>query len=71
MSKLVRNFTLRKRGETKSKDPVKVTALIYLREALLKEKYEDCAEIIATAKEFGAQDSEIRNLLEEPRRAPG
>ena len=53
------------------KHPVKLTALFYLREALLKEKYEDCAGIIAVAKEFGASDFEVQDLLEDPRRTPG
>ena len=50
--------------------PVKLTALLYLKQALLKEKYEMCADIIAIAKEFGARDYEIQNLLEDPRRNP-
>jgi len=53
-----------------NKDPVKLTALLYLREALLREQYEECAEFIATAKEFGANEFEIQNLLEDPRRMP-
>lgn len=50
--------------------PIKLTALLYLREALLEEQYEQCAEFIAIAKEFGAQEFEIQNLLEDPRRRP-
>ena len=50
--------------------PVKLTALLYLREALLEERYEECAPLIATANEFGAQPFEIRNLLEDARRIP-
>ena len=52
------------------KNPVKLTALLYLREALLFERYEVCAEIIKIAKEFGAAEIEIQNLLEDPRRMP-
>lgn len=52
------------------KDPVKLTALLYLREALFGERYEECAEIIAVAKEFGAGDFEVQDLLEDPRRHP-
>jgi hypothetical protein len=48
--------------------PVKLTALVYLKEALLNERYEECFELIQTAKEFGAQRTEIENLLEDPRR---
>lgn len=58
------------RTRRRSRDPVKLTALIYLREALINARYEDCAEFIAIAKEFGALDEEIRILLEDPRRHP-
>ncbi len=53
-----------------SQHPVKLTALTYLREALLNEVYEECAFAIQIAKEFGAQDFEVENLLEDPRRKP-
>ncbi|HTL47087.1 MAG TPA: hypothetical protein VL688_03385 [Verrucomicrobiae bacterium] len=52
------------------KHPVKLTALLYLREALLQEKYEDCADCIEIASHFGARHFEIRNILEDPRRMP-
>ena len=52
------------------RDPVKLTALLYLKEALLQERYEECSEMIAIAQEFGAFPSEIQNLLEDPRRNP-
>ena len=54
-----------------SRHPVKLTALLYLKEALIKERYEVCAELVATAREFGAADFEIAYLLEDPRRRPG
>lgn len=50
------------------RDPVKLTALLYLREALLTEKYEECREIIAIARQLGAGDFEVQNILEDPRR---
>ena len=50
--------------------PVKLTALLYLKEALLNEAYEDCPLTIEVAREFGAQEFEIQNLLEDPRRKP-
>lgn len=50
--------------------PLKLTALLMLKEALLQERYEECSEIIAIAKEFGARDFEIYYLLEDPRRKP-
>lgn len=53
-----------------SRHPVKVTALLYLKEALVDEVYEDCPLAIEIAKEFGAEEFEIQNLLEDPRRKP-
>ena len=58
------------RYRRRTRDPVKLTALIYLREALISEQYESCADFIAVAKEFGALDEEIRVLLEDLRRHP-
>lgn len=58
------------RYRRRTRDPVKLTALIYLRESLIAARYEECAEIIAIAREFGAREDEIRVLLEDPRRHP-
>ena len=55
---------------TSEKDPVKLTALLYLKEALIKERYEQCPQFIALAREFGAQNPEIDELIEDPRRMP-
>lgn len=52
------------------RDPVKLTALLYLKEALGHQRYESCKLFIAIAKEFGAFDQEIQELLEDPRRMP-
>ena len=52
------------------KHPVKLTALLYLREALLEEAFEDCPCFIQIAYEFGARDHEIESLLEDARRMP-
>lgn len=49
-----------------NQDPVKLTALLYLKEALLQEKYEECAGILEIAREFGALPVEIRIVLENP-----
>jgi hypothetical protein len=54
----------------RTRDPVKLTALLYLREALLEERYEECGEFIAVAREFGALDKEVLALLEDPKRHP-
>ena len=50
--------------------PAKVSALWALREALLQERYEDCRESVAVAREYGATEREIYYLLEDPRRKP-
>ncbi len=42
---------------------LKVTALQYLEEALAQERYEDCAELVRAAKQFGAQPNDIRVIL--------
>lgn len=42
---------------------LKQTALLYLREALRKDEYEDCAELIKNAKRFGALQAEITQLI--------
>ena len=61
----------RPRGRTvKARNPVRLTALLYLKEALLKENYEDCAQMIDIALEFGATQNEVLYLLEDPRRNP-
>jgi hypothetical protein len=53
-----------------TRDPVKLTALLYFREALLTQRYEEVPEFIRVAKEFGAMDREIEELLEDARRMP-
>ena len=69
MNPVMKSFRLgRFRGP--NMHPLKLTALLYLKEALLAEKYEDCGEIVATALEFGAERLEIQYLLEDPRRMP-
>ena len=57
-------------GGRSTRDPVRLTALLYLKEALLLERYEECREIIAIAYEFGATENEVGFLLEDPRRMP-
>ncbi|MBI3332548.1 MAG: hypothetical protein HYZ93_00455 [Candidatus Omnitrophica bacterium] len=52
------------------KDPVKLTALLYLREALTAQRYESCPSFIRVAREFGASEAEIAQLLEDARRMP-
>ncbi|MBP9733413.1 MAG: hypothetical protein KBD07_03455 [Candidatus Omnitrophica bacterium] len=59
------------RGVKSAYHPVALTSLLYLREALFREEYEKCSELIGIAREFGARESEIGYLLEDPRRVPG
>ncbi len=47
---------------------LKATSLLYFKEALLKERYEDCAELVWIAKGFGAQQSEISGVIAESNR---
>lgn len=49
--------------------PVALTALLYLQEAVRRERYEECAAHVATAQEFGAPAQEIAGVLAEPRRS--
>lgn len=42
---------------------LKVTALLYLKEALLKEEYESCDELADNARNYGAEEGEIREVL--------
>lgn len=50
--------------ETVPLHPVRLTALIYLRETLKAEIYEECAALIEIAKEFGACEEEIESVLD-------
>ncbi len=50
-------------GTTEPNDILKATALLYLEEALLKEEYELCQELIGKAEAFGAHASEIDALI--------
>jgi hypothetical protein len=52
------------------RNPVRLTALLYLKDALLEERYEDCADFISIAYEFGARETDVEALLEDPRRTP-
>ncbi len=69
MLNTIQHFNTLKRRPV-MKHPVKLTALLYLKEALLKQQYETCPELITVAKEFGAGEFEIQDLLEDPRRSP-
>ena len=43
---------------------LKVTSLQYLKEALSRERYADCAEILNVAREFGVDEDAVRKLVD-------
>lgn len=44
---------------------LKTTTLLYLKEALVKQEFEQCAQLIKTAKRFGATDADVKKVLKE------
>jgi len=44
---------------------LKLTALVYLKEALVTQKYETCQELIDTAKDLGIDSGEISAVIED------
>lgn len=48
---------------TNPDEVLKVTALVYLQEALIKQRFEDCTELIASARKFGARPDEIKDVI--------
>ncbi len=51
-------------------NPVALTALLTLKEALVREDYEICQQVIDVALEFGATQAHVFSLLEDIRRNP-
>ena len=52
----------------KSKAPdelLKTTSLLYFKEALRNQQFEQCPTLIKTAKRFGAQNADIRKVIDE------
>ncbi len=51
-------------GQAAGSDAIlKATALLYFKEALLKQEYEDCGELVEIARKFGANTSEIQAVI--------
>ena len=44
---------------------LKLTSLLYFKEALLGQRYEECAQLVEAAKGFGARQSEIGGIIAE------
>ncbi len=49
--------------EVNTDNILKMTALLYVKEALAQEEYEACPELLGLARKFGAQPNEINKLL--------
>ena len=59
-----RTNEIRRRNEALTEaHPVKLTALQYICEALIDERYEEMEELVGIAKEFGAGYWELRTAL--------
>lgn len=59
----MKNKLLTQKEPVNSDEILKTTTLIYFKEALDKQEYELCPELIKTAKGFGAKESEIRQVI--------
>ncbi len=46
-----------------SDEILKVTALLYFKEALVNQAYESCQELVDLAKGFGASKGEIKQVI--------
>jgi hypothetical protein len=44
---------------------LKATALVYLKDALIKEEFEQCPELIQKAQYFGADKTEVQKVIAE------
>ena len=44
---------------------LKTTSLLYFKEALRNQQFEQCPTLIKTAKRFGAQNADIRKVINE------
>ena len=61
----MRNKLFNNKTNYSRNNPLKETALLYLKESLNKEKYEECTEMIKNAKRFGASQVEISQVISE------
>ena len=64
----MRNNLLFKNENNEPKAPdelLKTTSLLYFKEALRDQQFEQCPTLIKTAKRFGAQNTDIRKVINE------
>jgi len=58
------NNALLNQGQALGSDQIlKVTALLYLKEALIAQEYESCQELIDTAKNLGVNAGDISAVI--------
>ena len=64
---MMRNYTVnnKQNGAYNPDEALKTTSQQYLIDALQKQEYERCAELIKTVKYYGATDEEIQKVLTE------
>jgi hypothetical protein len=68
--KVENNVLLTQEQALGSDQILKVTALLYLKEALVAQKYESCQELIDTAKNLGVGAGDISAVIAEYLNAP-
>ena len=64
----MRNSLVYQNENNKPKAPdelLKTTSLLYFKEALRDQRFEQCSTLIKTAKRFGAQNADIRKVINE------
>ena len=57
------NNTLTQEQALASNEVLKLTALLYFQEALLKQEYEACPGLISIAKNLGAENDQIDRVI--------
>ena len=62
----MKNNVLPNQGQALGPDQIlQVTALLYLKEALIVQEYESCQELIDTAKNLGVSSGDISAVIAE------
>ena len=68
MIKATKNGGRSPRKDRTVPSPFQLTALLYLQQAILSERYEMCREIIDAAEDIGVPEFDIHDVLESPTR---
>ena len=60
----MKNNVLLNQGQALGSDQIlKLTALLYLKEALIAQEYESCQELIDTAKDLGVSPGDVSAVI--------